>query len=807
MLIMKNKNVFYSFLLLPSLLTLITIISAQPPKAPQLGKSPLKEVIAAMTLEEKAKLVVGNGMRMPGSNTQPTIGQTQAKVPGAAGTTFAIPRLGIPSIVVADGPAGLRIEPIRNHDSSKTYYATAFPVATLLASTWDTALVKKVGVAFGSEVREYGVDILLAPALNIHRNPLGGRNFEYYSEDPLIAGKMTSAIVNGVESNGVGTSIKHFAANNQETNRNTVNTIVSERALREIYLKGFEIAVKGSQPWTVMSSYNKINGTYASQEYDLLTTILRKEWGFKGFVMTDWFGGRSPAEQMNARNDLLMPGSPQQAQRIIDAVNHDSIDTKVLDENIERILNIVLQSPSFKNYKYSDKPDLKKDAEVSKTAAEEGMILLKNDNNSLPLKRGQKVAVFGNTSYNIIAGGTGSGDVNKAYTISLLQGLTNEGFSVDADLTNVYMDYLATQKKLHPKKSFMEEFRNPTPPISEFFVNSDLIAKQADEADLAIFTLGRNAGEGRDRKVENDFNLSDTEKVLIKNIADAFHAKDKKLIVVLNIGGVVEVASWRDNAEAILLAWQPGLEAGNAIADILTGNVTPSGKLTTTFPMKYEDVPSAKNFPGKEFPEQATQGNFGFRQMPAEVTYEEGIYVGYRYYNTFNVKPAYEFGYGLSYTKFDYSNLKLSSTSFGKTITATVTVKNSGKVAGKEVVELYLSAPAKKLDKPSEELKGFAKTRLLQPNESQTINFMLNARDLASFDTNTTSWVAEAGRYTVKIGSSSLNVKQTADFALAKEIVVEKDHKVLAPQVTINEVKPAGTHATAFIYELNNFGF
>jgi beta-glucosidase len=804
----NNKTLVDSFFLLPLFLTLGIITSAQTQKAPQLGKSPLKDVIAAMTLEEKAKLVVGNGFRMPGNNAQgPTIGQTQDKVPGAAGTTFAIPRLGIPSIVVSDGPAGLRIEPIRNHDSSKTYYATAFPVATLLASTWDTALVKKVGVAFGSEVHEYGVDILLAPALNIHRDPLGGRNFEYYSEDPLIAGKMTSAIVNGIESNGVGTSIKHFAANNQETNRNTVNTIVSERALREIYLKGFEIAVKGSQPWTVMSSYNKINGTYTSQEYDLLTTILRKEWGFKGFVMTDWFGGRNPVEQMNARNDLLMPGTQQQAQRIVEAVNHDSIDVKVLDGNIERILNIVLQSPSFKSYKYSDKPDLKKDAEISKTAGEEGMILLKNENNSLPLRHGKKIAVFGNTSYDIIAGGTGSGDVNKAYTISLLQGLTNAGFSVDIDLKNVYADYLATQKKLHPKKSFFEEFRNPTPPISEFYVNNDLIAKQADEADVAIFTLGRNAGEGRDRKIENDFNLSDTEKVVIKNIADAFHAKNKKLIVVLNIGGVVEMASWRDNADAILLAWQPGLEAGNAIADILSGKANPSGKLATTFPMKYEDVPSSKNFPGKEFPEQATQGNFGFRQMPAEVTYEEGIYVGYRFYNTFNVKPAYEFGYGLSYTTFDYSNLKLSSASFGKTITATVTVKNSGRAAGKEVVELYLSAPANKLDKPSEELKGFAKTRLLQPGESQTLSFTLNARDLASFDTTITSWVAEAGQYTVKIGSSSLNIKQTAAFGLTKEIVVEKDHKVLAPQVPINELRPSAAHATAFIYELNNFGF
>ena len=772
------------------MLAAVKFISAQTEKAlPQLGKNSNKEVIAAMTLEEKAKLLVGNGFRMPGGRPQgPTIGQTQDKVPGAAGTTFAIPRLGIPSIVVADGPAGLRIQSIRNNDSSKTYYATAFPVATLLASTWDTALVKKVGVAFGSEVHEYGVDILLAPALNIHRNPLGGRNFEYYSEDPLIAGKMTAAIVNGIESNGVGTSIKHYAANNQESNRNTVNTIVSERALREIYLKGFEIAIKGSQPWTVMSSYNKVNGTYTSEEYDLQTTLLRKEWGFKGFVMTDWFGGRNPVEQMTAGNDLLMPGSPQQSQRIIDAVNHDSLDVKVLDENVNRILNIILQSPSFKNYKYSDKPDLKKDAEVSRMAAEEGMVLLKNDGNTLPLKNQKKVALFGNTSYNIIAGGTGSGDVNKAYTISLLQGLANDGYATDDELKQQYSTYLADYSTKHPKKNFFEEFMNPTPPAPEFEVSKDILTKKAEEADVAIYTIGRNAGEGRDRKLENDYYLSDAEKQLVKNIADAFHAKNKKFVVVLNIGGVIDVASWRDNADAILLAWQPGLEAGNAIAHVLNGKVDPSGKLATTFPMDYKDVPSAKNFPGKEYPEQATGSGFG-RQVPAEVTYEEGIYVGYRYYNTFNVSPAYEFGYGLSYTNFDYSNMKLSSSSFNNNITATVTVKNTGKVAGKEVVQLYISAPAKNLDKPSEELKAFAKTKLLQPGESQTLSFDIDAADLSSFDTNRESWIAEAGAYSVKVGASSKNIKQTATFDLAKEIVTEKDNKVLVPQTEINEMK------------------
>ena len=788
---MKKRNLLIRFFFLPVFMLLLAkSLSAQTEKAlPQLGKNSNKEVIAAMTLEEKAKLVVGNGFRMPGQRPQgPTIGQTQDRVPGAAGTTFAIPRLGIPSIVVSDGPAGVRIQPIRNNDSSKTYYATAFPVATLLASSWDTALVRKVGVAFGSEVHEYGIDILLAPALNIHRNPLGGRNFEYYSEDPLIAGKMTAAMVNGIESNGVGTSIKHFAANNQESNRNTVNTIVSERALREIYLKGFEIAVKASQPWTVMSSYNKINGTYTSEEYDLQTTILRKEWGFKGFVMTDWFGGRNPVEQMKAGNDLLMPGTPQQSQRIIDAVNHDSLDVKVLDENVNRILNIILQSPSFKHYKYSDKPDLKKDAEVSRTAAEEGMILLKNDGNTLPLKNQKKVALFGNTSYNIIAGGTGSGDVNKAYTISLLQGLANDGYTADDEIKQQYSAYLADYNTKHPRKNFFEEFMNPTPPAPEFEVSKDILNKKAQEADVAIYTIGRNAGEGRDRKLENDYYLADSEKQLIKNIADAFHAKNKKFVVVLNIGGVIDVASWRDNADAILLAWQPGLEAGNAIANVLNGKVDPSGKLATTFPMDYKDVPSAKNFPGKEYPDQATGSGF-MRQVPAEVTYEEGIYVGYRYYNTFNVSPAYEFGYGLSYTSFDYSNLKLSSSSFNNKITAAITIKNTGKVAGKEAVQLYISAPAKNVDKPSEELKAFAKTKLLQPGESQTLNFDIDAGDLSSFDTNRESWVAEAGTYSVKIGASSKNIKQKASFDLAKEIVTEKDNKVLVPQTEINEMK------------------
>lgn len=770
----------------------IHLFAAAFAQTPQLGKSSIKEVIAAMTLEEKVKLLVGNGFKMPGMNPPggPVIGTTQDKVPGAAGTTFAIPRLGIPSIVVSDGPAGLRIDPIRNKDSSKTFYATAWPIATLLASSWDTALVKKVGVAFGSEVHEYGVDILLAPALNIHRNPLGGRNFEYYSEDPVVAGNITAAIVNGIESNGVGTSIKHYAANNQESNRNTVNTIVSERALREIYLKGFQIAVKKSQPWTVMSSYNLLNGTYTSQEYDLLTTILRKEWGFKGFVMTDWFGGKDPVAQMKAGNDLLMPGTPQQTKAILSAVEHDSLKIKVLDENVERMLNIIVQSPAFKGYKFSNKPDLVKNAALSRTAATEGMILLKNNDAALPFsKKTNKIALFGNNGYELIAGGTGSGDVNKAYTVSLAQGLSVAGYSVDNGLKNIYTSYLSAEKIKHPKKGFFEEFMHPTPPIAEFVADNSLVNQKATESDIAVIAIGRNAGEGSDRKLPGDYYLNDTEKVLIKTVANAFHAQHKKVVIVVNTGGVIDVAQWRDDADAILMAWQPGLEGGNAIADILSGKVNPSGKLATTFPVAYQDVPSAKSFPGKEFPEQAVTGMMGMKQIPAEVTYEEGIYVGYRYYNTFKVKPAYEFGYGLSYTNFTYSNLTLSSATFNGKLTATVTVTNNGKVAGKEVVQLYISAPSDKLAKPAEELKAFAKTELLQPGKSQTIQFVITGDDLASFDTKNTSWIAEAGQYTVKAGASSEDIKKTASFQLSKDIVTEKCNKVLVPQVEINELK------------------
>ena len=774
---------------------------------PQLSKTTVKQVIAAMTIEQKAKLVTGMGMIMPGPTanndkkandsaaatlksmlppTDPEDAKITEKVPGSAGRTHGFSQFNIPIVTVADGPAGVRISPTRNNDASKTYYATAWPVGTLLASTWDTLLVKKVGIAFGNEIKEYGVDIILGPALNIHRNPLGGRNFEYYSEDPVVAGNITAALVNGIQSNGVGTSIKHFAANNQETNRNSVNVIASERALREIYLKGFEIAVKKSQPWTVMSSYNYINGAYASESHDLLTNILRKEWGFKGLVMTDWFGGKDAVAQMKSGNDLLMPGTPVQTKTIVDAVKNKTLDEKILDENATRVLQLVLASPAFQKYKNTNSPDLAAHAKLSRMAASEGMILLKNNKQALPLTSAKKLAVFGNTSYDIIAGGTGSGDVNKAYTVSLLQGLSSAGYTVEKDLQNIYEQYIADAKSKRTKPKFFFEL---VPPVPEQALAAMVLQKEAIITDAAIITIGRNAGEGADREVENDFTLSSVEKDLIKTVSAAFHAAGKKVIVVLNIGGVIEVNSWRDYPDAILLAWQPGMEAGNAIADVLSGKVNPSGKLATSFAVNYDDIPSAKNFPGKDLvPDGAKKRSF-FGGVPSEVTYEEGIYVGYRYFNTFKVKTAYEFGYGLSYTNFKYGELKLNTHSFNGNITATLTITNVGAVAGKEIVQLYIAAPGKITDKPSEELKGFAKTNLLQPGQSQTITFTIHTNDLTSFDTNRASWIAESGKYEIKIGASSLDIKQVASFNMPKEIVVEKVSNQLIPKVAINELK------------------
>ena len=563
------------------------------------------------------------------------------------------------------------------------------------------------------------------------------------------------------------------------------NSIVSERALREIYLKGFEIAVRESQPWTVMSSYNLINGTYASHSPELLTTMLRNEWGFKGFVMTDWFGGNNAVAQMRAGNEVLMPGLVEQTQAIIKAVSDGTLSKEQLDQNVERVLNIVLQSPSFKKVDVSNQPDLNDHAQIGREAATEGMVLLKN-NNALPLNLPAKVALFGNSAYELIAGGTGSGDVNKKYVVSLHEGLAAAGFSLDEPLKASYTQFIADQKAKRPRTPF---FMLP-PPIPEMALPADRLEQLANESSVAIFTLGRISGEFADRKVENDFTVATPERTLIENVVNAFHSKGKKVVIVLNVGGPIEVATWRDKVDAVLLAWQPGQDGGHSIADVLSGKVNPSGKLATTFPITYDDVPSAKTFPGKETGATPLISN-PFGGKPAEASYDEGIYVGYRYYNTFDIKPAYEFGYGLSYTTFSYGNVKLSTNKFLDKVTITTAVTNSGRVPGKEVIQLYVGAPKQKMKKPTSELRAFAKTRLLKPGESQVLTFTLTAKDLASFDTPSSSWIAEAGTYSINIGASSTDVKSSAKLELSKDIIVQKSRKLLSPGSVLRELEPS----------------
>lgn len=767
-----------------SMAAAMAVLSACGPGVPQLGKSSLDEVIGAMTLEEKAHLVVGTGMA-GFSGDSAVIGATKKLVPGAAGTTYPIERLGIPAVVLADGPAGLRIDPKREGDSA-TYYCTHFPIGTLLASTWDQELVESVGRSIGNEVLEYGADVLLAPALNIHRNPLCGRNFEYYSEDPVVSGKIAAAYVRGVQSNGVGTSIKHFAVNNQETNRMATDAHVSPRALREIYLKGFEITVKESAPWTVMSSYNYLNGVYTSENKELQTTMLRDEWGFKGMVMTDWFGGKDAVAQMVAGNDMLQPGLPKQYEAIVKGVQDGALDEAILNQNVKRILEMILQTPRFKGYEYSNKPDLKAHAAVTRQSATEGMVLLKNDNGALPLAADVKnVALFGCTSYDFIAGGTGSGNVNRAYTVSLLDGLKNAGYVVDEALKNSYEAYLKAEKE-RLSKDKKEWFMPDTRP-AEMAVSAQVIREQAAKADVALVTLGRTSGEFLDRMVA-DFNLTKEEQDMLKAVSDAFHAAGKKVVVVLNIGGVIETASWKSAPDAILCAWQAGQEGGNSVADVLSGKASPSGKLTMTFPVKFEDAASSDNFPIDMRVSTDLMNKGGKKNDVKNVdytNYEEDIYVGYRYFDTFGKQVSYPFGYGLSYTTFAYDKAAVKADN--GVYTVSVEVKNTGKVAGKEVVQLYVSAPDAAANKPEKELKAFAKTKELKPGEAVVVTLKVNAADLASYDEAASAWVVTPGNYKFLVGASSRDIKATLEAEVAA--ATQKTNNILKLQEPMSLLK------------------
>lgn len=758
--------------------------------APQLNANNIEEVIKAMTLEEKAQLLVGGGNDgFVGSGAM--LGHQKKFVPGAAGTTVAIPRLGIPATVQCDGPAGVHIDAHREGDS-RNYYATGFPVGTCLASTWNTDLVRKVGEAIGNETLEYGCDVVLGPGMNLHRNPLCGRNFEYYSEDPVVTGLMGTAFVLGVQSQGVGVSAKHFAVNSQESDRTRVDERLSQRALRELYLKGFEMMVRKSNPWTIMSAYNKINGIYAQGNKDLLTNILRNDWGYKGIVETDWIGKREdlPVEQeVAAGNDLMMPGYPAQVKDIVNAVKSGKLDVNDVDRNVRRMLEYIVKTPRFKGYKYSGEPDLKAHAAITRQSSTEGMVLLKN-NAALPIRGLKTVALFGVNSYDFMSGGLGSGAVNVGYSVDMVTGLKNIGVATTPQLTEIYQNYVKYAKaKLKADKNPMMWFLNQgQPKLDEIDITERCVANEEPKADAAIITIGRQAGEGMDRQINGEFNLSKTEQDMIFRVSDAFHAKGKKVIVIINSGSVMETASWRDRVDAILVAWQPGIEGGNSVADILTGKVNPSGKLTMTWPIAATDHPSTANF-AKEY-DMYTYKNmegWGKGNIPGVdfSNHEEDIYVGYRYFDTFKKNVAYPFGFGLSYTTFEMG--KPSVKANGKNIEVSVTVKNTGKVAGKQVAQVYVTAPKGAYEKPAKELKTFGKTRELKPGESQTLKMTLEKRDLASFDEANSQWKVDAGNYLFQVGTDVESIKGTATLKVAE--YTEKTSSACAPNVQLNYLK------------------
>lgn len=718
------------------------------------------DLLGQMTLEEKIHLLKGSGLASAMGQGDPD------GIAGAVGTIVPTPRLGLPTIYLSDGPAGLRIQPTREGEED-TYYCTAFPIATLLASTWNEELVYDVGNAMGTEALEYGIDVILGPGANIHRHPLCGRNFEYYSEDPLLTGHMGAAIINGIESNGVGTSVKHYVANNQETERMFNDVIISERALREIYLKGFEILVKEAQPWTIMSSYNKVNGTYVSHNKNLLTDVLREDWGFEGLVMTDWFAGKDAAEQVMAGNDLLEPGTKKQWDALTDAQTNGTLTEEAIDVSAGRILALILKSRKMEGYAFSNNPDLQAHAQVTRQSAGEGMVLLENDG-VLPLATDQNVALLGVTSYEFIAGGTGSGDVNEAYTVSLEEGLQNAGFSINQFVKDVYQAHRNANPEGFVKPEGMDVIFTPYDPPEMRFTTQQL-TQIVNSSDVGILTIGRNSGEGGDRVEQDDFLLSTLEQEMITQIAEAYQDAGKGLVVVLNIGGVIEMASWKDQPNAILLAWQGGQEGGNSVADLLSGKVNPSGKLPMTFPVNMSDHASDANFPKSGEQWSAGQMFMGLLLPPEErpeaekirnkdyTHYEEGIYVGYRHFDKSKMEVAYPFGYGLSYTSFTYGEPEVVVEN--NTIKVSVSIQNTGKVAGKEIVQVYTGKSKSAVDRPVHELKAFAKTRQLAPDESQQVNLHLPISDLSHWDEQKKDWNLEKGTYHVKVGASSRDLR------------------------------------------------
>lgn len=659
----------------------------------------IQSTISQMTLEEKASLCTG----------------------ASAWTTVPVERLGIPEMIVADGPHGVRRVPDAKTLMLASLPATCFPTASCLASTWDVDLLHKMGEALADECIALNVDILLGPGVNMKRSPLGGRNFEYYSEDPYLAGELATSLIDGVQSKGVGTTLKHFTANNQEFQRFSISAQIDERTLYEIYLPAFETAIKKSRPWAVMCAYNKLNGTYCSENHTLLVEILKNQWGFEGLVFSDWGAVHDRVAALKGGLDLEMPG-PQdhRVQAVVEAVRSGELDEQILNQSVQRILNTVFKAQETPK---GGKFDVERHHTLARTIASEGMVLLKN-NGILPLKGQHHIAVIGRAAKEAHFQGGGSSHINPTEVAIPFNELRNLVGECEFSYAEGYLpDGTYNQKMIDQAVG---------------------IAQSADVALLYIALPSFVESEGYDRL---NIDLIKQHIALIKAVAKV----QPNTVVVLNNGAPVAMSAWIDDVAAVLEAWMMGQAGGGAIADILFGKVNPSGKLAETFPLRTVDTPAHINWPGGG----------------GEVRYGEGIFIGYRYYDAKETPVLFPFGYGLSYTTFAYSNPKVSATTFRDVdgLEVTVDITNTGNVTGKEIVQLYVHDQKSDLVRPPKELKGFVKVEL-QPGETKTVSFALDFRSFAYYHPKYQQWITEDGDFEIMIGASSVDIRHSLTVTL-----------------------------------------
>lgn len=686
-------------------------------------------IISELTLEEKAGLCSG----LDFWHTKP------------------VERLGIPSIMVADGPHGLRKQKdaVDHVGINESVPATCFPSGATLACSWDRKLIESVGAALGEECQSEEVSIILGPAANIKRSPLCGRNFEYYSEDPFLSSEMASSHIKGVQSQGVGTSLKHFAVNNQEHRRFCVNAEVDERALREIYLASFEGAVKKAQPWTVMCAYNKVNGTYCSENELLLNSILKDEWGHEGFVMSDWGAVNDRPAGVKAGLELEMPSSNGLGDRkIVEAVKNGSLSEKDLDKAVTRLLKIIFKAEE--NRKKDASYDKEKHHKLAREVARECMVLLKNEGNILPLKKEGNIAIIGGFAKAPRFQGGGSSHINPTKLDNVLSEI-EKSESITANIT------------------YSEGFNLQNDDIDTKLI--DEAKKAAAGSQVAVIFAGlpdRYESEGYDRK---HLRIPENQRLLIEAVAGV----QKNVVVVLSNGSPVEMP-WLGKVKGLLEGYLGGQACSGAVIDILFGNANPCGKLAETFPKKLSDNPSYLNFPG--------EGD--------NVEYKEGLFVGYRYYDKKEIEPLFPFGFGLSYTTFEYSDIKVDKKEMtdSENLRVSFKVKNTGKISGKEIVQLYVRDVESSVIRPEKELKGFEKIEL-NPGEEKEVNFKLDKRAFAYYNTEIRDWYAESGEFELLIGSSSRTISLKTNISVKSSKTIKK---VFTRNSTVGDImtNPAG---------------